>query len=352
MNWPTILPMVAKDLKLFFRNRFFAFITVLGLAAYAAIYLAMPRSVDEMIGLGLYTPTLPPQFAQQIEEASEPLLLAESEEDLQQAVLNGEISGGIALPADILEGLQAGTRPVVTIYLPSDAPQDLREVMEVLTEAFVLTLSGAPLNIEVREEVLGPDLVGGQIPLRDRMLPLFAIFALMMETLGMASLIAQEVQTRTINALLVTPMRVREVLFSKGITSVLMTFTQAALLMLIIGGFRQRPLIIAVTLLLGALLVTAIGFLMGAVSKDFLSVIGSGIPAIILLSIPAMGIAFPGLLTGWARVIPSHYLADTLHQVVNFGASWSEVWLNLLILLVVDLLLLGLGGFVLRRKFR
>jgi ABC-2 type transport system permease protein len=352
MNWPTILPLVAKDLKLFFRNRFFAFITVLGLAAYAAIYLAMPRSVNEMIGLGLYAPSLPSQFALQLEAEGEPLLLAESEAGLRQAVLDGEISGGIALPADFFEGLQAGERPIVTVYLPSDAPQDLREVMEVLVEALVLPLSGTPLNFDVREEILGPDLVGQQIPLRDRMLPLFAIFALMMETLGMASLIAQEIQSRTINALLVTPMRVREVLFSKGITSVLMTFAQAALLMLIIGGFRQRPLIILITLLLGALLVTGIGFLMGAVSKDFLSVIGSGIPAIILLSIPAMGIAFPGLLTGWARLIPSHYLADTIHQVVNFGASWREVRLNLLILSGVNLALLWLSGLVLTRKFR
>jgi ABC-type Na+ efflux pump permease subunit len=352
MIWSTILPLVAKDLRLFFRNRFFAFVTVLGLVAYAAIYLAMPRSVDEMIGLGLYAPILPPQFAQQLEAEGEPLLLAESEAGLRQAVLDGEINGGIALPKDIFEDFQAGTQPIVTVYLPSDASEDLRQAIEVLVEALVLSLSDTPLNFEVNEEILGPDLVGQQIPLRDRMLPLFAIFALMMETLGMASLIAQEIQSRTINALLVTPMRVREVLFSKGITSVLMTFAQAALLMLIIGGFRQRPLIILFTLLLGALLATGIGFLMGAISKDFLSVIGSGIPAIILLSIPAMGVAFPGLLTGWARIVPSHYLADTIHQVVNFGASWPEVWLNLLILLGVDLVLLWLGGYVLTRKFR
>ena len=352
MNWSTILPQVAKDLKLFFRDRFFAFITVLGIAAYAAIYLAMPRSVDEVIGLGLYTPTLTAQITQQLEEESEPLLLVETEEALRKAVLDGEISGGISLPADIFEQLQTGEQPIVTVYLPSNAPEDLREVMVVLVEAMVLALSGTPLNIEVQEEILGPNLVGQQIPLRDRMLPLFAIFALMMETLGLASLIAQEIQTRTINALLVTPMGVREVLFSKGITSVLMTFTQSTLLMLIIGGFRHRPMIIIVTLLLGALLVTGIGFLMGAISKDFLSVIGSGIPAIILLSIPAMGIAFPGLLTGWTRIVPTHYLADTIHQVANFGASWTEVWINLLILLGVDLVLLWLGGFVLRRKFR
>jgi ABC-2 type transport system permease protein len=353
MNWSTIRPLVAKDLKLFYRNRFFAFISIMGLIAYAAIYLAMPRSVDEMLSLGLYSPVLPDQIAQVLEEEDgEPLMIAESEDALQSAVLSGEISAGIALPEDIFEQLTAGGRPVVTIYLPSDAPDDLRDLMAVLVEAMVLALSDTPLNIEVREETLGPDLVGQQIPLRDRMLPLFAIFVLMMETLGLASLIAQEVQTRTIQALLVTPMGVGELITSKTVISVLMTFTQAALLMLIIGGFRQQPLIIAVTLLLGALLVTGIGFLMGAVGKDFLSVIGSGIPVIILLSIPAFGIAFPGLLTGWARLIPSHYLADTIHQVANFGAGWGQVWTNLVILLVVDVVLLWLGASVLQRKFR
>jgi hypothetical protein len=43
---------------------------------------------------------------------------------------------------------------VVTIYLPSDAPEDLRDLMEVLVEAMVLALSDTPLNIEVREEIL------------------------------------------------------------------------------------------------------------------------------------------------------------------------------------------------------
>jgi hypothetical protein len=146
-------------------------------------------------------------------------------------------------------------------------------------------------------------------------------------------------------------MGVGEVITSKGIISVLMTFTQAALLMLIIGGFRQQPLIIAVTLLLGALLVTGIGFLMGAVGKDFLSVIGSGIPAIILLSIPAMGIAFPGLLTGWARMIPVPLPGRHHPPGGNFGALGPGL------AEFVDLAGCGRGSFMAgwvraQRKFR
>jgi ABC-2 type transport system permease protein len=352
MSWSTIHPLIAKDLKLFFRDRFFAFITVLGLVVYAAIYLAMPRTVNETIGLGLYAPILPDQVAEALEEEGESIILAASEEDLRQLVLDGQISAGIALPEDIFEQLIAESRPIVTVYLPSDAPDDLREIMDVLVEIMVLAISDTPLNIEVNEEVLGPDMIGQQIPLRDRMLPLFAIFALLMETFGLASLLAQEIQTRTINALLVTPMGIWEVITAKGITGVALTFTQAALLLLILGGFQRQPLIILVTLLLGAVLATAIGFLMGAGGKDLLSVMGMGIPVFILLSIPTIGIAFPGVLTRWARIIPSYYLADTIHQVANFGHGWRQVWQNLLILLVVDVVLLSASVLVLKRKFR
>jgi ABC-2 type transport system permease protein len=352
MNWTSIRPLVVKDLKLFFRDRFFAFISILGLVAYAAIYLAMPRSVDELLAVGLFTPVLPDQIAQVLEEEDEPLLLVESEEALRQAVLAGEISAGIVLPEDLFEQLRDGDRPIVTIYLLSDAPDDLREIMEVLTEAMVLAISGAPLNLEVNEEVLGPDMVGQQIPLRDRMVPLLVILALMMETLGLASLLAQEIQTRTIHALLVTPMRVSELITAKGITGLALTFSQAALLMLIIGGFRQRSLILLVALMLGAMFVTAVGFLMASAGKDMLSVMGVGIPVILLLSIPAIGIVFPGLLTRWAAVVPTYYLADTIHQAANFGAGWGQIWQNLVILLAIILILLGVSVFVLKRKFR
>lgn len=351
MKWHTILPLVAKDLTLFFRNRFMAFITVLGVAAFAGIYLLMPQTVDEVIELSLYAPSTSEVVAGIFEEEGATFLEVDSEEALRQAVLEGDVTAGIALPDGMLEQLARGQKPTVHIYLASDSPPDVREMIVVFVESLALTLSGNPLTIQVHEETLGPDMAGMQIPPRDRMLPLFAVVVLMMETLGLASLIAEEVHTGTLRALLVTPMSVRELFVGKGLTSVLMTFTQAALLMWIIGGLRNHPTIILTTLLLGALMVTGIGFLMGSMGKDMLSVMGVGIPVLILLNVPAFGVLFPGTITGWARIIPSYYLAEAVHQVANFGAGWNQVWQSLLVLLGVDVLLFGLGVAVLGRKF-
>ena len=102
------------------------------------------------------------------------------------------------------------------------------------------------------------------------------------------------------------------------------------------------------TLLLGAVLVTGIGFIIAALGKDFMSILAWGIVALIPLFIPSFSVMFPGAVTGWVKVIPSYYLVDTVHQAANFGAGWTDIWSNLLILLV----LVWIGIVVLRRKFQ
>ncbi len=351
MKWETLWPLIGKDLQLFFRDRFFTFITVLGLIFYIGVYWVMPESLDEQIGLGLYAPSLPDTILGMLEDEDEAVYMADTEEDLQSAVLSGDLAAGIVLPETVFLDLQLGLETEVTLYLPSDAPEDIREMMSVLVEAMLLTLGDSPLDFEINESVLGPDMAGQQIPARDRMLPLFITMILLMETLGLSSLIAQEIQTRTIQALLVTPMGVNEVLASKGLTSLLLTFSQAVLMTLAIGGFRSQPAIILAALLLGALMATGLCLLLGSAGKDMLSIMGLGIMVIIALSLPPLGVVFPGIFTAWTRLFPTYYLAEVIFQVANKGAGWEQIWPSLTVLLAVSLALLGVGTMVLKRRF-
>jgi len=211
---------------------------------------------------------------------------------------------------------------------------------------------GQPLNIEASEEVLGIDTAGAQIPPRDRMLPLFAVFVLLMETLGLASLISAEIEGGTIQALLVTPMRVEGLFTGKGVTGVSLAFVQTLLLMGVTGGLEQQPLLILTALLLGALLATGIAFMIASVARDMMSVIAWGVLAIVALSIPALGVLLPGTISDWIKIIPSYYLVDTVHRSANFNAGWGDVGQNLLVLLACALAFLWLGVVAVRRKYR
>jgi len=251
-----------------------------------------------------------------------------------------------------MEGFIAGQKPKISVYFASDVPEEIKTTVEVLIRELAYQQTGQALAIEVTEEILGIDMAGMQIPPRDRMRPLFAVLLIMMETFGMANLISEEVERRTINALLVTPVSVKDLFAAKGITGVSLAFVQAALFMAIIGGMSRQPLIILVALLLGAVLVTGASFIIAALSKSFMSVLGWGMVVLIILFIPAFGIMFPGTVTGWVKAIPSHYLVDTVHRVSNFGAGWGDAWYNLLVLLGFDLALAWIGIMALRRRFR
>ena len=351
MNWRIIGALVAKDFSLFFRNRFFALVTALGLIAYLVIYFVMPSSVNENLEIGLYAPVMLPAF-EQIQGEGLEIEGVESEELLKEGVTEGQYVAGIALPADIMEGFMSGQKPKISVYFASDVPEEIKAAVKLIIRELAYQQIGQPLAIEVSEEILGPDLAGMQIPPRDRMRPLFAILLIMTETFGLANLISEEVERRTINALLVTPVSVKDLFTAKGITGVSLAFVQAALFMAIIGGMSRQPLIILAALLLGAVLVTGIGFLIAALSKSFMSVVAWGMVVLIILFIPAFGIMFPGAVTGWVKAIPSYYLVDTVHRVSNFGVGWGDVWYNLLILLGFDLAIAWIGIMALGRRFR
>ena len=351
MSWLIIRTLVRKDLTLFFRNRFFAFITILGMVAYIGMYFAMPNSVDESFEFGLYSDAMPAPLLAVLDAEDVGYQVMDSEAALQTAVIDGDLPAGIVVPGDLVAQMVAGQKPRVDLYLASSSPVELRDAYVAVIEGLAFAVSGQPLNIEANEVTLGPDMAGQQIPPRDRMRPLIAIFVIIMETMGLASLIAEEVQAGTLRAILITPMGVRDLFVGKGITGVTMTFIQAALVMGLTGGLHKEPLLILTALLCGALMATAIGFLMASASRDMMSTIGWGVLAVVILSVPAFGVLFPGAVSGWAKAVPSYYLVDTIHRVANFTAGWRDIWPNLLILTGMNVVLFGAGIVALRRKF-
>lgn len=351
MNAQVIGTLVVKDLNLFFKNRFFAFITILGLVFYIAMYFLLPNQVDETLELALYAPDIPRDLLGEMEEDGLKFLDMDSEEALKEAVMTGDIGVGVTLPENLIQRINAGELPQTTVYFTPDVPEEFREIYMILAQELVFTISGAPLYLETTEQILGVDMTGQQIPPRERMLPMLSIAILMMETLGLASLISTEVETGTIRALLITPMGVPDLFLGKSITGVILALSQVTLLMLITGGLEREPVLVLLTLLLGSILVTGIGFLVASVSRDMMSVLGWGILAMLIMIIPSLVIFLPGITTNWIKIIPTYYLVDTVYRVLNFEAGWSDVWQNLVVTLLFAMLFVGLGVAALRRKF-
>jgi len=352
MNLRILITLIKKDVILYFKNSFFAFITALGVVAFIAIYFLMPDTVDETVAMALVSPLSVSATQTELEEEGVILHVMDDEEELKAVVASNDIPVGIVFPEDLQETLMAGEKPEVAIYFSSQMPIEMRDMYPIIVEEWVSEVAGQALNIEVTEEVLGVDRAGAQIPPRARMLPLFAVVILMMETLGLGSLIAGEIAGGTLRALLTTPLNVTGLFVGKGIVGVMLAFSQALVFLLVTGGLREQPLLILTAILIGSLLVTGIAFLLASVSRDLMSSLAWGILALLILIIPAFNILLPGLTTGWEKAIPSYFLADTVYRAANLGDGWQALGGQLATLGVYAVGFLALGIMVMRRRMR
>ncbi len=347
-----IRALIKKDLTLFMSNRFYMLVTLVGMIFYIGIYFVLPSNVDEKLSLAMHAPVVPQAFAQLAGQEGVEVQYYADREALRQVVSDGEYQVGIALPVDVMDTWAAGGKPEILIYYSSGAPVEIRDAIVALVKELAYVQTGQTLNFNTTQEVLGSDMMGAQITLRDRMRPMLAVFILLVEIMTLASLISIEIEQGTARALFVTPMRVSEFFIAKGVMGVGLALGQSILFMALVNGFSHQPLIILTALAVGSVMVVGLGFLLASIARDLMSVMGWGMLLFIVLAIPGFGTVIPGLLSGWAKVIPSYFLIDTVTRTVNYGAGWAEIGSNLAIVIAFTAVVV-LGGMVaLKRRYQ
>ena len=350
-----ILTLVHKDLMIFFRNRFFALITILGVAIFVGVYLLLPNSVDAEMDLALYAPgEVPSEVVDAFKARLITIDVLDSQDALMDKVEDQDYAAGLLLPDDLMARLQAGESSQITLYLAANGTQEINDAVAVLVGMVMNDLNSryneSAVDVRLAVKVLGFDFGGESLSVRKRMLPMLAVFMLVTETLGVASLFAEERARHTLRALLTTPVRYSELLISKGIMGVGLAFVQVMIIMAVAGTLQSHALLIICVTLLGSFMVTGIGFLLASIGKDMLSIMGWAVLSYVVLSVPSFSIMFPGASADWLKAIPSYYMVDTVHRVVNYNAGWGDVGTNLVTLLVYSVVIMGVSVVTLRRR--
>ena len=186
--------------------------------------------------------------------------------------------------------------------------------------------------------------------LQETMRPMFVFFLLMVEMMALASLVATEIQQRTVTAILVTPASVTDVLVAKAILGTALAFSQAVLLMALLGSFGSNSLVLLFALFMGAILVTGFGLWAGSVGRDFMSIIFWSVLFLIPLIIPAVAVLFPGTAATWVQVLPSWGLVEAIVGASSYGDGFTDLSGPLLHLIVWCVVAFLAGWIALRRK--
>ena len=386
-----VAAIVRKDFREFSRDPLYIRVSVVGLVLFALTYYLVPGTVNETITLGIHQTGMD-SLVQQLQvgagaDATQGLdLVAVDTADHLAAAVAGDLDVyrtgagdivlvgagaqptaphgarklalaiGISFPDRFVESTAAGERPTVTVYADAAVAPEITTAMTSFVREIAYSITGDALPVSQSAQgaaVLGPDRVGDQASLRDKLRPMLAFFVLMIETFALSWLIASEILERTVTAVLVTPARVGDFLAAKTICGTVLAGGQGLILLVAVRSLTTSSWsILLATVLLGAVMFTGIAMITGSAGKDFIGTLFYNMLFILPLMVPAFSVLFPGTAASWVTVLPSYPIIDTLTQVTAYGAGWSQVAGSLGLALAWVAVIYAAGLLTLRRKVR
>jgi len=348
--------LVVNDIKLFFRHRFFAIVTAIGVVFYLVIYFLLPNQVDQSMGMAFFIEDREiPLYQRLVDEPGDYTIFDSEAEMLTALEETGDFFVGLSLPAELTAAAARGEKVELNAYYAPGVPAEAKQIFHDVLVLVANTVNPETLTDLTRfndtQVVLGNDITGAPLSMRDRFAPLLLMLIVVIEVFGLATLLNRDVDNGTARALVTGPLRLHRFFVGKALMGMALAFGQVLILSAVMGILGTAPLLLLATLLLGSFLMVGLGFFIAAISKDNTSVMGWTIVFIIPMMFPGFSILLPGLSTGWMEFIPSHYFVDSLHRIINFSAGWADVAGNLTLLLLVGAGSMAVGTAAIMRKF-
>jgi ABC-2 type transport system permease protein len=340
-----------------FRDFLFIFMTILSIVFFVGLYWLLPKNVDETISLGVMGTGVEAALSAFAGEEDEGLGVSwyNDGDELKRAVAEKDIEIGVAFPDGFIEDIRSGNQVTVKIFARPNLPSEISDAMSSFVREISYILAGysMPVSEPAQETVvLGMDRAGEQLSIRDKLKPLYAFLLLIIEAIALGTLIASEIQHRTVTAVLATPARLSDLLAAKGVIGTLLAFTEAALVLLLIRGFGPAPGIVLLAIFLGAIMVTGVAMISGSAGKDLVATMLFGMIFLIPLTIPAFAVLIPGAAATWVRILPSYGLVQAIVGTSFYGYGWAESAQYLLTLAGWCVAFAAAGLLILRRRVK
>jgi len=267
--------------------------------------------------------------------------------EIKRAVESGAVDVGMVLPVDFDSSVTQGKEAELVTYIWGESLAKNRTILQVTIANLVRELTGQETPVEIEAITLGDEV---SIPWSDRLLPLVVLMAVVLGglTLPSASVI-DEKEKKTLEALVVTPASIGDVFIAKGLMGVILSLFMGVVILVLNQAFGTEPALLILVLALGAIMATEIGLLCGALIKDITTLFAIWKAGGILLFGPAIIYMFPQIPQWIGRVFPTYYFLQPIIAISQGGSGWSDIATNVFILIGLDLVLIAVVVFTVRR---
>jgi len=240
-----------------------------------------------------------------------------------------------------------GEETELMTYIWGESLAKNRTILGATITNLVRELAGQEAPVEIEVITLGDEV---SIPWNDRLLPLLVLMAVFLGGLFLpATSVINEKEKKTLEALVITPTSIGDVFVAKGLLGIILSLFMGMVILILNQAFGTEPALLILVLALGAIMAAELGLLCGALIKDITTLFAIWKMGGILLFGPAIIYMFPQIPQWIGRLFPTYYVLQPIIAISQGGGGWSDIATNVFILVGLDLILVGVVVFTLRR---
>jgi ABC-2 type transport system permease protein len=296
------------------------------------------------------------------------LFVVDSYEAVEQTLESESAALGVVLPPDFDTEIIAGERPEVIMIYPEDL-ESSRGAQRLVLQIFELISGREPvvqLNFQPLNPVADIDVIeqedDGDISFLLQEIDIQTFFVILWVMMGVTmngsflvpTLVVEEKDKKTLDAMLVTPTSYADVVGGKILVGMLYCLITSFVVMALNDGFVGNVWASILIVVLASVCLTLVGLLIGS-AIDNLTALNTWASFIMLpLMLPgilaAIPLELPGFLQAGFRAIPTYNIVRGL--ALSLTGRGGEIWLSAGILVVEAILLLGAVFWFIRRRER
>lgn len=345
MSASRVFEVLRKDLRLGPRSPVFLWVLVLPLLITLVLQVVFGDLFESSPRLGIVDQGESSVTAAADDMEGIELIRYDEIEELKERVEANDVDAGLVLPEGFDEAVRSGARPPLEFYVGGESLASDRIILAITAIDLIRDVEGSAPPVDVEVVTLGDE----GLPLSVRLVPFIVMYSLLIAGVFLPSFsIADEREKRTLEALVVTPVRLSEVVTAKGILGFVLAIAMAVVTLWLNDALAVQPLALLVVLCVAGILLVEIGLIYGTASKNvtgvFTLIKGTGV---ILLG-PAIFYIFPEWPQWIAKLFPTYWVIDPVYQVTvnsaGLGAVWGELAIAMGVALVLAVVVARLTG--------
>jgi ABC-2 type transport system permease protein len=338
MNIVRAFKVMRKDLRLGPRSPIFLWailfpflITLVIQVVFGSLFSPKPR-------LGIVDRGNSRVTARAAELAGIELTLLDSVPDLKRRVRDNDLDAGLFLKAGFDQAVRRGHKPLLEFWIGGESLASTRIILAVTTLDLLRGLEEDVSPVDVQIITLG-DHEG--LSITARLIPFMVLFALLVAGLFVPAFgLVEERENRTLNAVLVTPIRFSEVLTAKACVGWIFGVLMALVTLFLNKALGPHILALVLALFIAGLMAVEFGLIYGMISKNTKTLFTLVKTFNWYLIVPVIFYIFPEWPQWIAKMFPTYWLVNPIFEIALKEGTLTDVTFDLMVALGIIALLI------------